>query len=60
MSETRNVYKMSAEKSGHLETGGKILVYLSTCLRLLVRFNVSHPGRRAGGRAIYHRAFRGV
>lgn len=37
MSETRNVYKTSVEKSGNRETDGKILVYLSTCLRLLVR-----------------------
>jgi len=42
MSKT-NVYKTSAEKSGHLETDGMILVYLNTCSRLMVRFNVSHP-----------------
>jgi hypothetical protein len=36
VSETRNVYKTLVGKSGNLETDGKILVYLSTCLRLLV------------------------
>jgi hypothetical protein len=37
MRETRNVYKISVEKSGNRETNGKIPAYLSTCLRLLVR-----------------------
>jgi len=37
MSETRDRCRTSVEKSGTLETDGKILVYLNTCLRLLVR-----------------------
>jgi hypothetical protein len=37
MCETTNVYKTSAKNSGNRENDGKILVYLSTCLRVLVR-----------------------